>query len=162
MSRIKTLNVNATWVWLILLATVVALLGGSSRPDAVQIAVLRPLVALILIPALYYLSLRQLREAKSLVWLLGLLAAWMTLQIVPLPPSVWQTLPGRDLVTNLDASNFSELSSALHVFGLCIEAGLDCRFIVTSRLQNVFNVFKAHDTFPPQPSFLVALSVLRH
>lgn len=91
-----------TWAWLALLAVGVALLGGSSRPDAVQIAALRPLAALLLIPALYYLSLVELRRAKALLLLLALTATWMALQLVPLPPTLWQSLPGRDLVADLD------------------------------------------------------------
>ncbi len=101
-SRKLELAQAAPWIWLALLAGIVALLGGSSRPDAVQIAALRPLAALFLIPAFYYLSLAQLRETRMLVWLLGLLAVWMVLQIVPLPPSVWQGLPGRDVLAELD------------------------------------------------------------
>lgn len=103
--KVKTdtlLRPTAPWIWLALLAAVVAMLGGSSRPDVVQIAVLRPLVALFLIPALYYLDAGQLRKAGVLVALLGLLAVWMALQLVPLPPSLWQSLPGREIVANLD------------------------------------------------------------
>ena len=54
-SRRLELAEATPWIWLALLAAIVALLGGSSRPDAVQIAALRPLVALFLIPAFYYL-----------------------------------------------------------------------------------------------------------
>ncbi len=102
MKRVQNLSAAAPWIFLALLASAVALLGGSSRPDAAQIAALRPIAAIFLIPALYYLSLAHLRDAKMLCWLLGLLAAWMALQIVPLPPSVWQSLPGRDVIAGLD------------------------------------------------------------
>ena len=101
-SRKLELAQAAPCVWMALLAGIVALLGGSSRPDAVQIAALRPLAALFLVPAFYYLSLAHLREARVLVGLLGLLAVWLALQIVPLPPSVWQGLPGRDVIAELD------------------------------------------------------------
>ena len=101
-SRKLELSTAAPWLWLALLAAVAALLGGSSRPDAVQIAALRPLAALFLIPALYHLSLSQLSQAKGLLWLLGLFAGWIALQIIPLPPSLWQALPGREVIAELD------------------------------------------------------------
>lgn len=91
--------------WLVLggFALVVALLGGSSRPDAFQIAILRPAAALFLIPALWHVRLEAVREACLPAILLGLLAAWMALQLVPLPPSLWQSLPERAAVAEIDA-----------------------------------------------------------
>ena len=80
----------------------VAILGGSSRPDATQIAALRPMAALFLIPAFYFLSFEQLKRAKTLALLLGLLTLWMAIQLVPLPPAMWQGLPGREALVELD------------------------------------------------------------
>lgn len=90
--------------WLVVggFALVVALLGGSSRPDAFQIAILRPAAALFLIPALWHLRLEAVREAAVPAILLGLLAAWMALQLVPLPPSLWHSLPERAVVAEID------------------------------------------------------------
>ncbi len=101
-SRSSKLGHTAPLVWLGLFAFVVIMLGGSSRPDAVQIAALRPLAALFLIPALFALKSEDLREAKALVVFVGLAALWIAFQLVPLPPSLWGALPGRDLVANLD------------------------------------------------------------
>ncbi len=107
-SREETLHVSladghaSMWVWLCLFALVVSFLSGSSRHDAVQLIALRPLAALFLIPALYYLTLEQARKAYALLLILGLTAVWMAIQLMPLPPSVWQGLPYRDLVQELD------------------------------------------------------------
>ena len=98
-------STTTTLVWLALFAGVVAMLGGSSRFDAVQIAALRPLAALFLIPALYYLDREKLASARALVWLLELTALWTALQLVPLPPAVWQALPGREVFAELDRMN---------------------------------------------------------
>lgn len=92
----------APWVWLGLLACVVALFGGSSRPDALQNVALRPISALFLIPALLHFNLASLNQVKALCWLIGLLTLWMVLQIVPLPPILWQSLPARDAIADLD------------------------------------------------------------
>lgn len=104
----RTLKIDTTkdqtlaWISLALFAGVVALLGGSSRPDAAQISILRPTAALFLIPALYYLNGAQLKYARAPLVFLGLLAIWMLLQLVPLPPSWWQALPQREVLVELD------------------------------------------------------------
>lgn len=91
------------WLLLVLLALVVLGLGGSSRADAVQNVALRPLAALFLIPAIYYLRIAEIREVRVLIGLLALLLLWMVLQLVPLPPSAWQSLAGRSPIAALDA-----------------------------------------------------------
>ena len=90
-------------IWLALMAGAVALLGGSARFDAVQMAALRPLAALFLIPALYFLSKESLRPALAPMVMLGLATLWMAIQLVPLPPSLWHALPGREILVELDA-----------------------------------------------------------
>lgn len=98
------------WIALALLAFVVAALGGSSRPDAVQIAALRPVAALFLIPAFYYFSRSNLGAMRVPVILFGLLCALMALQLVPLPAGVWQSLPGRAAVVALgEASGMQDI-----------------------------------------------------
>lgn len=92
------------WILLALLALTAALLGGSSRPDPVQLAALRPLSALFLIPALYGLYKAQLQQARFLVILFAAFAAWMLIQLVPLPPGIWHALPGREPVVAMDAA----------------------------------------------------------
>ncbi len=90
------------WLWFALFVVIVALLGGSSRPDPLQNAVLRPIAALLLIPALYHLRAADFAQARVPFVLGGALLIWMIVQLVPLPPSLWQALPGRDIVAGLD------------------------------------------------------------
>ncbi len=93
---------TASLTLLIALLVTVALLGGSSRSDAVQIVALRPLAGLFFAIAIYCLPGEQIRKAKPLVVLFALLAIWMAAQLVPLPPVLWQSLPGRELIAELD------------------------------------------------------------
>ncbi|GMN02423.1 O-antigen ligase family protein [Erythrobacter sp. MTPC3] len=95
-------NVQAL-IWLSLFAALVALLGGSARFDAVQIAALRPLAALFLIPAFYYLSRDSAKDAKVPLLLLAAITVWTAIQLIPLPPALWHALPGRGLLAELDA-----------------------------------------------------------
>ncbi len=90
------------WLWFALFVVIAALLGGSSRPDPLQNAVLRPIAALLLIPAFYHLRAADLAPARALLVLGGVMLVWMIVQLVPLPPSMWQALPGRDIVAGLD------------------------------------------------------------
>ncbi|MDN3646959.1 O-antigen ligase family protein [Pontixanthobacter aestiaquae] len=83
------------WIALALFAIMVALLGGSSRADAVQITVLRPMAALFLIPALYFLTKDRLAPVRTPAMLLGALAICMAIQLIPFPAGIWQALPGR-------------------------------------------------------------------
>jgi O-antigen ligase len=92
----------AALAWLSAFALMVAALGGSSRPDPVQIALLRPLATLFLIPALYLMDARSWREVPVLVALFATFALWMGLQLVPLPPALWQGLPDREIIAKLD------------------------------------------------------------
>ncbi|NCP25172.1 MAG: O-antigen ligase family protein [Erythrobacter sp.] len=79
-----------------------ALLGGSSRPDPIQNALLRPVCALLLIPALGNLKHAYLVGFKVPLALLGLTLLWMIIQLVPLPPSLWQALPDRSIIAQID------------------------------------------------------------
>lgn len=89
-------------LWLGLFIVALALLGGSSRPDPMQNAALRPIAALLLIPALYRLRAADLASAKAIIGFGGLLLVWMIVQLVPLPPALWQALPGGDAIAQLD------------------------------------------------------------
>lgn len=89
-------------VLLILFFSVAALLGGSSRSDAIQIVVLRPLSAIFLIAAILLVSRDALGAVKGPLWALLGLAAIMVLQLVPMPPSLWHALPGRAPIADLD------------------------------------------------------------
>lgn len=90
-------------ICLVLFAALVAMLGGSSRFDAVQAVALRPAAALFLIPALYFLTRESIRTALAPLVILGLFTLWMGGQLVPLPPALWHSLPGRETIAQLDA-----------------------------------------------------------
>jgi O-antigen ligase len=89
-------------LWLGLFVVALALLGGSSRPDPIQNAALRPLAALLLIPALYRLRIADAAGAKAILAFGGLMLGWMILQLIPMPPAMWQALPGRAQIAELD------------------------------------------------------------
>lgn len=96
-------HISGSWIlWLALFFVALALLGGSSRPDPIQNAALRPIAALLLIPALYRLRIAELAGARAILALGGLMLGWMILQLIPMPPAFWQALPGRATIAELD------------------------------------------------------------
>jgi len=92
-----------SWVLLSLLAALVALTGGASRYDAIQIVPLRAFSALFLIPAFYYLTLESIKEHRALLLLFACYALLVVAQLAPLPPSIWEGLPSRSTIVQLDS-----------------------------------------------------------
>lgn len=78
-----------------------ALIGGSARPDVLSLVILRPAAILACAWGAWKLSgdaLRRHRFAFGMIAATILLAA---IHLVPLPPAVWQALPGRALVAEI-------------------------------------------------------------
>lgn len=95
---------NSGLITLVLLAALVALTGGASRFDAIQIIPLRSLSALFLVWALSLLTKEQLKTELTPLVLFALFSLIVVAQLVPLPPSLWQALPGRGNLDQLDAA----------------------------------------------------------
>jgi O-antigen ligase len=76
----------------------VALTGGSSRPDVGSLILLRPAAVLVCIYALLIATPAHLRQVRAP---LGILTAWMVLallQLVPLPAALWSDMPHGRLI----------------------------------------------------------------
>lgn len=69
--------------------------GGASRADVVSLLYLRPAAILCVAAMLAVPGGWDLRTVRVPMLLLAGLAAIMLIQLVPLPPDLWQSLPGR-------------------------------------------------------------------
>lgn len=91
---------TAFWLFAGFMALVM-LAGGGSRADIASNGPLRALAAVMLAVAVWYQGRATLR--RVLVPLCGVLAlaVLIALQLVPLPPDVWGSLPGREPLVRL-------------------------------------------------------------
>lgn len=90
--------------WRVLCATLVItfLIGGGARPDLASLILLRPLAILVVAYGLVTATRAQLAAHRALIGMLAALVILHLAQLIPLPPAIWQSLPGRDLVAEID------------------------------------------------------------
>lgn len=77
-------------------------LGGGSRGDIASLAVLRPIAAIVLFTSVVAVTASQWREYWIEMGLALAITAFVLLQLIPLPPGLWQSLPNRDLIAEID------------------------------------------------------------
>lgn len=82
-------------VFVVLLAACF-LLGGASRIDVLSLVVLQPLVVVLVAVMLLIPGEIHWQRVRAPLLILVLLAAVIIVQLIPLPPSIWTILPGRD------------------------------------------------------------------
>lgn len=70
--------------------------GGSSRADAGLLLVLRPTTVIALAALLIASPGITLNSIRALALLLGAFAVTMAVQLIPLPPELWSSLPGHE------------------------------------------------------------------
>ncbi len=88
------------FVLLLILLSVLWLAGGASRADTSGQVVVRAASSILLIVALLFGALPDLRQARPVLIILGATLALALLQLVPLPPAWWQALPGRSVLAH--------------------------------------------------------------
>ena len=82
--------------------TLLFLVGGSSWPQEAGLILLRPLAILISAYGLATIRGEDARPYRA-IYIIFLLALTLTsLHLIPLPPSVWQSLPGREIIIEID------------------------------------------------------------
>lgn len=88
----------------------ILLFGGSARVDGVGLVIVRTLAIIaiaITLPGWWDESRRDrlYNRYRPLLLLLGATAAWMLIQLIPLPAGLWSALPGHgDLATRMTAA----------------------------------------------------------
>lgn len=75
----------------------VFLMGGGSRANIASLPFLRPVCFFLIAYAISVAEAGQIRSLGAPLFLLSALAVLILVQLVPLPPAVWSSLPGRDI-----------------------------------------------------------------
>ena len=82
----------------------VFLTGGGSRADIQSLVFLRAGAILMCGFALFSINGAHLRANRVLFSFMGACFGLVALHLLPLPPSIWHALPGRNLVQEIDAA----------------------------------------------------------
>ena len=97
-SRINApFTVSLPFLLLCLLMATLWLAGGASRGDALGQVVVRAAAALAMAIAILFGPRPSPAIPRPAMWLLGFAILLPLLQLISLPPAIWQMLPGREL-----------------------------------------------------------------
>lgn len=89
---------NRPFLVLVALLVVLGLGGGGSRYDILSLIYLRPVAAVALGIGLYSLTRPQVRAHRYVFAMLLFPLALIIIHLVPLPPALWASLPGRESI----------------------------------------------------------------
>jgi len=70
--------------------------GGASRADVQSLLFVRPAAVLLLAWLIVSPRRPDLRSVRYPLTLILILGGWIVVQLIPLPPSIWTALPGRE------------------------------------------------------------------
>ena len=80
----------------------VFLLGGSAREDVGSLVWLRPIAIMVCAAAILTIRREHLTRHLFIMWWSGAVVGLVVLHLVPLPPGLWQVLPGRTIIVDID------------------------------------------------------------
>lgn len=96
-SPIAYARTHVPFITLLVLMASVFLMGGGSRDDITSLIFLRPIAVICLGIGLFTLTKKQWREFRLPLSFMAAIIGLIVLHLIPLPPFVWQALPGREL-----------------------------------------------------------------
>jgi O-antigen ligase len=99
-SSAPPLRERNAWIALMLLMVLLLLTGGSARGDLVVLIVMRPLSVAFLAYGIWNLQGENFRNNRFSFVMLGLILLLTLAHLVPLPPGLWASLPGREQVVS--------------------------------------------------------------
>lgn len=90
-------------IWMLgCFAAATVLMGGGSRYDVASVPFLRALAIFLTFAAVAITPVSTWRRLRVPLALVAMLAIWMVIQLLPLPPEVWSTLPLRAPIFAMD------------------------------------------------------------
>jgi len=80
----------------------VLLFGGGSRADVLSNMVMRPLAVLVCAVAIVKLPRERIRSSREMLAFAAVVLGYVLIQLIPVPPSIWSALPGRELAVEVE------------------------------------------------------------
>jgi O-antigen ligase len=101
--KAKFFKVEAVPYWALVAFLILTFLtGGASRADVQSLIILRPAAVIFCGIGLWSLKWEQAKAYKFLFGMAAAIFALVGSHLVPLPPSIWGALPGREIITEID------------------------------------------------------------
>lgn len=94
----QLLSPSLSFVLLLVVFAALWIAGGASRADVIAQSLVRATAAGTLVIAILFTRRFELRGALPVFCFLLAAIALVLLQLIPLPPAMWQSLPGRDIL----------------------------------------------------------------
>lgn len=93
-----------TYLVLLSFLTLVAAFGGGSRSDILSLVVLRPVSVIVLGYALWTVKREHLAMHREILCIVFAATLLTMIHLIPLPPQIWHSLPGRGILADVQAS----------------------------------------------------------
>jgi O-antigen ligase len=101
--KTRFLKVEAVPYWALVTFLLLAFLtGGGSRADIQSLVILRPAAVIFCGIGLWSLRWEHIAAYKYLFGMAAAIFALVGSHLIPLPPSLWGALPGREIITDID------------------------------------------------------------
>lgn len=100
-SRVRGVRERLPFIALCVFFLCVMLMGGGSRDDIESNMVLRPIAILFAAYAFLSMGRAELERVRIPLYLLVALMLIVAVQLIPLPPTMWASLPGHQLVADV-------------------------------------------------------------
>lgn len=97
LTRLPTISVNAILLLGLIITSWVA--GGAARADVLGQTIMRVAAWVTIIGSLLFGARPSLPAARPALLILSAALALVLVQLIPLPPALWQMLPGRNAMT---------------------------------------------------------------
>lgn len=89
------------YIFALILLGAAFLMAGGARDDLISLLVWRPLSTSILAFAIAFYWGRAWQNGRGMVLLGCVIVALPALQLIPLPPTIWTSLPGREILVSI-------------------------------------------------------------